>query len=141
MKKITAMLLCFACMTIFCTVSIGAETDITAPEFKSDISTFASYDIIAIKHDNTIADIMAIGAAKAALAMERRIPEDISIIGFDGIEAAEYYNPALDTVAQPAGQMAQHAVDAMMEMLNGGKTSHIVLESDLIRRGSSTKVR
>lgn len=88
-----------------------------------------------------IADIMAIGAAKAALTMERRIPEDISIIGFDGIEAAEYYNPALDTVAQPAQQMAQHAVDALMEMLNGGKTSHIVLESNLIRRGSSAKVR
>lgn len=89
----------------------------------------------------TMADIMAIGAAKAALTTGHRIPEDISIIGFDGIEAAEYYNPALDTIAQPAQLMAQHAVDALAEMMQGGKTSHIVLESNLIKRGSCARVR
>ena len=88
----------------------------------------------------TIADIMAIGAAKAILTSGRRIPEDISIIGFDGIEAAEYYSPALDTISQPAQQMAQHAIDSLVEMMQSGKTSHIVLESSLVRRGSSVKV-
>lgn len=39
-----------------------------------------------------------------------RIPEDMSIIGFDGVEEAEYYNPALDTIMQPAQQMAQQTV-------------------------------
>lgn len=89
----------------------------------------------------TMADIMAIGAAKAALTTGHRIPEDISIIGFDGIEAAEYYNPALDTIAQPFQMTAQHAVDALVEMMQGGKTSHIVLESTLIKRGSCARVR
>ena len=88
----------------------------------------------------TIADVMAIGAAKAILTSGRRIPEDISVIGFDGIEVAEYYSPALDTIAQPAQQMAQYAIDAMIQMLQNRKTSHIVLESSLVRRGSSMKV-
>lgn len=89
----------------------------------------------------TMADIMAIGAAKAALATGHRIPEDISIIGFDGIEAAEYYHPALDTIAQPAQLIGQYAVDALTEVLQGGNTQHVVLESDLIRRGSSARVQ
>lgn len=88
----------------------------------------------------TMADIMAIGAAKAVLISGRRIPEDISIVGFDGIEEAEYYNPALDTIAQPARQMAQDAVDALALMMSGGETSHIVLESQLIKRNSSMRL-
>lgn len=88
-----------------------------------------------------MADVMAIGAAKAVLMSGRRIPEDISVIGFDGIEEAEYYSPALDTVAQPAALMAQHAVEALETMMREQKTSHIVLESSLLKRGSSARVR
>lgn len=88
----------------------------------------------------TIADVMAVGAAKAVLASGRRIPEDISVVGFDGIEEAEYYTPALDTIAQPDGQMAQAAVEALMGMLGGEKTSHIVLKSNLLKRGSSKRI-
>jgi len=87
-----------------------------------------------------MADVMAIGAAKAVLSSGLRIPEDISVMGFDGIEEAEYYNPALDSVGQPAQQMAQQAVDAMMEMIGSGTTSQIVLETNIIRRGSCAKV-
>ena len=89
----------------------------------------------------TMADVMAIGAAKAALMEGLRIPEDMSIIGFDGVEEAEYYNPALDTIMQPAQQMAQQTVDALMEMLRGGKSSHIVLEATLTRRGTCAERR
>ena len=89
----------------------------------------------------TMADVMAIGAAKAALMEGLRIPEDMSIIGFDGVEEAEYYNPALDTIMQPAQQMAQQTVDALMEMLRGGQSSHIVLEATLTRRGTCAERR
>ncbi len=37
--------------------------------------------------------------------MGLRIPRDISIVGFDGIEMSEYYKPSLDTVYQPAVEM------------------------------------
>ncbi|ERI92990.1 transcriptional regulator, LacI family [Clostridiales bacterium oral taxon 876 str. F0540] len=84
----------------------------------------------------TMADTMAIGAAKAAISAGLRIPEDMSIIGFDGIEVAEYYNPSLDTICQPAEQMSLGAIDALFEMLQGGKTSHLVYEASLLKRGS-----
>lgn len=87
-----------------------------------------------------MADVMAIGAAKAALISGWRIPEDISIIGFDGIEAAEYFHPALDTISQPVHQMANSVVDAMSQMIQNGTTSHIVLKSNLIERGSSIRI-
>ena len=88
----------------------------------------------------TMADVMAMGAAKAALTEGLRIPEDISIVGFDRIEESDYYNPSLDTIAQPADMMAQQAVDALLEMIQGGTTSHTVLEGTLLKRGSSGKV-
>lgn len=84
----------------------------------------------------TMADIMAVGAAKAILSEGMRIPEDISVIGFDGIEVAEYYSPALDTISQPAEQMAVSAIDALFAMMQGEKTSHIVYEATLLKRGS-----
>jgi len=83
-----------------------------------------------------MADIMAVGAAKAILSEGIRIPEDISVIGFDGIEVAEYYSPALDTISQPAEQMAVSAIDALFAMLQGEQTSHIVYEATLLKRGS-----
>ncbi|MGB4660684.1 MAG: LacI family DNA-binding transcriptional regulator [Mobilitalea sp.] len=84
----------------------------------------------------TMADIMAVGAAKAILSEGLRIPEDISVIGFDGIEAAEYYSPALDTISQPAEQMAISAIDALFAMIMGQKTSHVVYKATLLKRGS-----
>lgn len=81
-------------------------------------------------------DVLAIGAAKAALAAGKRIPEDISVIGFDGIEMAEFYNPALDTVYQPATEMALSAVSLLQGMMNGEKSQHMVYESMIMKRGS-----
>lgn len=83
-----------------------------------------------------MSDVLAIGAAKAIIASGRRIPEDISIIGFDGTDEAEYFNPSLDTVAQPVEQFAQKTADAIIKMLTAKKTTHIILECDLINRGS-----
>ncbi|HEX3076775.1 MAG TPA: LacI family DNA-binding transcriptional regulator [Lachnospiraceae bacterium] len=81
-------------------------------------------------------DVLAIGAAKAVIAMGKRIPEDISIVGFDGIEMAEFYNPALDTVYQPATEMALSAVSMLHGMMNGEKAQHMVYESVIMKRGS-----
>jgi LacI family transcriptional regulator len=86
-----------------------------------------------------VADIMAVGAAKAVLSSGFRVPDDISIIGFDGIEEAEYYTPSIDTIEQPARQMAQETVHAMIDMIKGEKTSHKIIESTLLKRGSCTK--
>ncbi|MDF2884597.1 MAG: LacI family transcriptional regulator [Clostridiaceae bacterium] len=62
--------------------------------------------------------------------------EDISIVGFDGIEEAEFYHPSLDTISQPADQMALSGVELLFDMMQGGKTQHLVFESALLKRGS-----
>lgn len=87
------------------------------------------------------ADILAIGAAKAAFSMGYSIPEDISIVGFDGIEMAEYYNPSLDTVYQPATEMALSSIEILFDMMQGGEAQHIVYDSVLLKRGSSRRIQ
>ncbi len=83
------------------------------------------------------ADTIAIGCAKAALTSGRRIPEDVSIIGFDGIETAEYFNPSLDTISQPGIDMALSSINLLFDLINGtGKNEHITYQAVLLKRGS-----
>lgn len=86
------------------------------------------------------ADVLALGACKAILSSGRRIPDDISVIGFDGIEEGEFFTPSLDTVYQPAEEMALASIEALFDMLQGGGTQHKIYNGVLLRRGS-TKAR
>lgn len=83
------------------------------------------------------ADILAAGAAKAVFSMGLDVPGDISIVGFDGTDVAQYYNPSLDTIYQPAKDMALSTLEVLFDMLDGGKTQHIIYESILLKHGSS----
>ena len=58
-------------------------------------------------------DLMAIGAMQEADAQGLRVPDDVSIVGFDGIEAASWTNPPLTTVEQPIDEIARTAVEAL----------------------------
>lgn len=87
-------------------------------------------------------DIMAIGAAKAILARGLKIPEDISIIGFDGIEYAEYFHPAITTIQQPDESLGEKSVDVLFDYVKGKKKhQHIVLETQLVERESCKELR
>lgn len=89
----------------------------------------------------SFSDIIAVGAAKAILASGRSIPEDISLIGFDGIDEAEFYHPSLDTVAQPAVEMANAAVYQLLDAIQTGHTGqHTVCRCSLLRRGSTRSI-
>lgn len=84
-----------------------------------------------------LSDIMAVGAAKAVIDYGLRIPEDISIIGFDGMDESKYYNPSITTVKQPKKHMAEVGINLLMGLINGEKNNeHIVLDTELIERGS-----
>jgi DNA-binding LacI/PurR family transcriptional regulator len=63
-------------------------------------------------------DVMAIGVLHEAAAAGRRVPEEISVVGFDGIEAAAWTTPALTTIEQPVGEIAQTAVDALGTLID-----------------------
>lgn len=68
-----------------------------------------------------MSDVMAIGAIRAFLDMGLRVPKDISVIGYDGIELAGFYNPKLTTVHQDQTQLAEKSVALIVACIREGK--------------------
>lgn len=81
-------------------------------------------------------DIMAIGALKVIHQMGKRVPEDISVIGFDGISLGEMLIPELTTIAQPIYKMGQLATDMLIDLIDGKKVDikNYELDVELIKR-------
>ncbi|MEG0847461.1 MAG: LacI family DNA-binding transcriptional regulator [Niameybacter sp.] len=88
-----------------------------------------------------ISDIMAIGAGKAISDCGLKIGEDISLIGFDGLNIGEYYTPSLTTIKQPGTRMAEKSIDLLMELIEkNGSNQNIILETKLIERMSVSQI-
>jgi DNA-binding LacI/PurR family transcriptional regulator len=90
-------------------------------------------------------DMMAIGAIQAVHQAGLRVPEDISVTGFDNIDLAAYINPPLTTFHQPRYELGQQAANMMLRVLNGDKGSQqpdvVVLRGKLIERASTAVPR
>ena len=71
-----------------------------------------------------LSDTMAMAAMKAILDRGLRVPEDISVIGIDGLRLSEYTVPTLTTMVQPTEELGTAAVELLMEMLRGGSPAH-----------------
>lgn len=85
-------------------------------------------------------DIMALGALHAARAHRLRVPEDISVIGFDDIAMAAHANPPLTTVAQPKYRMGRLAMQLLRRTIQGDPfpgEGYTLLESPLVVREST----
>ncbi|MEU4421859.1 LacI family DNA-binding transcriptional regulator [Actinoplanes sp. NPDC024001] len=84
-------------------------------------------------------DKMAIGALRAAAERGLRVPEDLSVAGFDDIELAEACHPLLTTVRQPLGEMGRMAVNLLLRMLGGHhlEALHVELATELVVRDST----
>ena len=67
-----------------------------------------------------MADVMAIGAVRALRDRDYRVPEDISVIGFDGLAIGDYYVPKLTTITQSAEQMARRSVEILFDCIKNG---------------------
>jgi DNA-binding LacI/PurR family transcriptional regulator len=66
-------------------------------------------------------DLMAVGVLQAAAEAAVRVPEDLSVVGFDGIEATAWTNPPLTTIEQPIAEIAQTAVDHLRTLIEDPK--------------------
>lgn len=86
-------------------------------------------------------DSLAIGACRAVLEDGKRIPEDISIVGYDGIALGEYYHPKLTTIKQPVEEMAKKTIRLLLDVI-AGKQEHqqIILPAELVERESAAAV-
>jgi len=83
-------------------------------------------------------DVSAIGAIRAFLDAGRRVPEDISVIGFDDIQSAPFQNPSLTTIHQPLRKMGELAASTLLDRLAGAPhQDFLTVEATLVVRGSS----
>jgi LacI family transcriptional regulator len=84
-------------------------------------------------------DHSALGAIRAFQEAGLRVPQDISVVGFDDIPGVAYHNPSLTTVRQPLSRIGQVAAQTLVERLEGKKEypSEIAIEPELIAREST----
>ncbi|KIG23307.1 substrate-binding domain-containing protein [Haemophilus influenzae] len=83
-------------------------------------------------------DTIAVGAYQAIQQQGLRIPQDLSIMGYDDIELARYLSPPLSTICQPKAELGKLAVEALLQRIkNPNENYHtLMLEPTCILRGS-----
>jgi DNA-binding LacI/PurR family transcriptional regulator len=83
-------------------------------------------------------DMIAVGALQACRARGLAVPQDLSVVGFDDIDVAQFVSPALTTVRQPMLELGRHAMEMLLNLLNGNSVETHVLPAGLVIRDSTT---
>lgn len=100
---------------------------------KSLLQSGETFSAVFVASDNVV-----MGAKSALREAGLRVPEDISLMGFDDIPWAQYSDPPLSTVHLPAEALAQQACVTLLDLMQGQKPATLCLnlETELILRGS-----
>lgn len=86
-----------------------------------------------------VSDALAIGAMRALYDEGLKVPDDVSVVGYDGIEMANYVNPRLTTVKQPVEEIAKATVKLLFDIIAGKKDhQHMTFDASLVV-GESTR--
>jgi len=87
-------------------------------------------------------DMSAIGAIRAIQEQGMRVPQDISVMGFDDIPGAAFHSPSLTTVRQPLNRMGEVAAQSLLDRIEGRKEypSEIAIEPELVVRESTAPI-
>lgn len=89
-----------------------------------------------------MSDVMAIGVIRALRDLEYRVPEDVSVIGFDGTALAEYYNPKLATIKQQYQTLATRSVEILFGQIELKRSQiHEIVPFELASGESIQKIR
>ena len=85
-------------------------------------------------------DYLCMGAIDYAIKAGYKVPEDISFVGFDDIEYAKLFKPAITTIKQDKEALGEQAVNLLMQLINGKRPSkkRYLIDTELILRESST---
>jgi DNA-binding LacI/PurR family transcriptional regulator len=84
-------------------------------------------------------DQMALGVLRALHEHNRRVPEDVSVIGFDDIPEAAFFMPPLTTVRQDFDQVGRASLNLLLDQIDSGARSNarVVIQSELVVRAST----
>lgn len=88
-----------------------------------------------------ISDCLAVGACKALLEAGKRVPDDCSVAGFDGLDLSFYYNPSITTIRQPAEEIARETVHILFDLIRKKTANtHKIFPAELVVRESTKAV-
>ncbi len=80
-------------------------------------------------------DLLAIGAMRALYENGLRVPDDVSVIGFDDLDIAQFVTPALTTIRMPKRQIGEELGHLLLQEIDGSRaTKSVILHSKLIER-------
>ena len=83
-------------------------------------------------------DMTALGALRRIRVSGLRVPDDISLVGFDDLYIAQYTDPPLTTVRQPKRQMGRLAMEVLLRLLQGSQSEHTIrVPGELVGRESA----
>ena len=77
---------------------------------------------------------MAMGAVNACQRMGRRVPQDISVIGYDNTALSQYTAPKLTTIDQNMGDLGREAARLMLKQIEEKVTENVVLANTMVER-------
>ena len=86
-------------------------------------------------------DQTAYGARLAFHQRNIRVPEDVSLIGFDDLPGSRYMIPPLSTIHQPVYELGQQAAKVLLKLIEGNKTRVTLPEPELVARESTRRLR
>jgi len=122
------------------------ETIIKSNDYAIEGGYEAAKDLI--KNHNITAifthdDLMACGVYKAAKELSYKIPDDISVVGFDDITLVEFLDPPLTTIKQPTEDIGKVSVEILMDLIENNKIQGkiISLDTELIVRESTKNIK
>lgn len=124
---------------------LAAGADIPTP-MVGDWSAEEGYELgrrLALRRDVTAIlvanDQMALGVISALFQAGRRVPEDVSVVGFDGLPQGEFFNPPLTTVRQNYAEMGRRSLQLLLSEIEVGGNARIreTIPAELIVRAST----
>lgn len=126
-------------------VDPALTVQMTADEITPEPGYLATQDLLSTGKEFTALfafnDMSAIGAIRALRETGRRVPDDVSVVGFDDIQAAAFQNPSLTTVRQPLRAMGVLAAETLIGQIEGGASEAVSevrkVDPELIVRESS----
>jgi LacI family transcriptional regulator, galactose operon repressor len=120
-------------------LTVQLERDISSPELGYPVVQSLLQSRRPFTAIVSFNDMAAIGAIRALRDANLRVPEDVSVIGFDDIQLAAYHNPRLTTVRQPLREMGATAARILLQRLQGFKDypAEFAVPPELIIRETS----
>lgn len=127
---------------------IAVDDDLVQPgDYDPEVSAASALRLLKSEHPPTAVfaanDISAIATVTAAASLGIRVPDDLSVVGFDNVPESALNSPPLTTVHQPIREMGQCAIEMLIRLIRGETSDpvHLTLATSLVVRQSTTALR